>query len=76
MKPISEIVDGMDLGEALDYLIEMENGFVVSDSDINKIKAEAVREAFIDGAESFGVSRETAIIAFESSDSNIKLEKG
>ena len=42
----------------------------------NKIKAEAVREAFLDGAACFGVMQSTAIEAYETSDTKIKLERG
>jgi hypothetical protein len=42
----------------------------------NKIKADTVRESFIDGAECFGVSRDTALAAWETSDSKLKLKKG
>lgn len=46
------------------------------DAMINKIKAEALRDAFLDGAACFGVKESTALEAWETSDSKIKLERG
>ncbi len=42
----------------------------------NKIKAEAVRAAFLDGAACFGVMQSTAIEVYETSDTKIKLDRG
>lgn len=45
MRPVSELVNDMSMSDVVDYLIEMEQAFVVTKEDINKLKADAVREA-------------------------------
>lgn len=45
MKSVASIVNEMDGSEAIDYLLDNEHSFILSQDDINKIKCDAVRKA-------------------------------
>ena len=47
MRPIIELVNNMSMSDVVDYLIEMEEAFVVTKGDINKLKADAVKEVML-----------------------------
>ena len=45
MKHISELVNNMSMSDVVDYLIEMDAAFVLTNEGIDKLKADAVRES-------------------------------